>query len=156
MHCFLYSDHTWISAVRDRVAASEPELPNQYKRTVIIYKLLVAISCAAIRISAWQEESTPVKFFYYCIQLSFSILVIVKIVIAHLPYSKKSRWAYEISLLSVLCVCVSPPNSWIPEPILMKLGLYIMAPEPISTASFINPYHQYYQHYVPLNFRDQS
>jgi hypothetical protein len=26
-----------------------------------------------------------------------------------------------------------------PEPIFMKLGMYIMAPEPISTAYFINP-----------------
>jgi hypothetical protein len=28
------------------------------------------------------------------------------------------------------------------EPIYMKLGTYIMAPEPISTAYFINPSHQ--------------
>jgi hypothetical protein len=29
-----------------------------------------------------------------------------------------------------------------PERVFMKLGLYIMAPEPISTANFINPSHQ--------------
>jgi hypothetical protein len=29
-----------------------------------------------------------------------------------------------------------------PEPIFMKLGMFIMAPEPISTAYFINPSHQ--------------
>jgi hypothetical protein len=29
-----------------------------------------------------------------------------------------------------------------PEPIVMKLGMYIMAPEPISMAYFINPSHQ--------------
>jgi hypothetical protein len=29
-----------------------------------------------------------------------------------------------------------------PEPVFMKLGMYIMAPEPISTAYFINPSHQ--------------
>jgi hypothetical protein len=29
-----------------------------------------------------------------------------------------------------------------PEPVVMKLGLYIMAPGPISTAYFINPSHQ--------------
>jgi hypothetical protein len=29
-----------------------------------------------------------------------------------------------------------------PEPIFMKLGMYTMAPEPISTANFINPAHQ--------------
>jgi hypothetical protein len=37
------------------------------------------------------------------------------------------------------CVCVSaypppPINFWTPEPIFMKLGTYITAPEPISTA----------------------
>jgi hypothetical protein len=29
-----------------------------------------------------------------------------------------------------------------PEPIFMKLGMNVMAPEPISTAYFISPYHQ--------------
>jgi hypothetical protein len=29
-----------------------------------------------------------------------------------------------------------------PEPFFMKLGTYIIAPEPISTAYFINPSHQ--------------
>jgi hypothetical protein len=29
-----------------------------------------------------------------------------------------------------------------PEPIFMKLGMYIMTPEPISMAYFINPSHQ--------------
>jgi hypothetical protein len=43
-----------------------------------------------------------------------------------------------------LCVCVSPPpiNFWMSKQILMKLGMYIIAPEPISTAYFINPSHQ--------------
>jgi hypothetical protein len=39
-----------------------------------------------------------------------------------------------------LCVCESTPiNFLIPEPIFMKLGIYIMAPEPVSAAHFINP-----------------
>jgi hypothetical protein len=29
-----------------------------------------------------------------------------------------------------------------PEPIFMKLGMYVMVPEPISAAYFINPTHQ--------------
>jgi hypothetical protein len=29
-----------------------------------------------------------------------------------------------------------------PEPLFMKLGMYIMAPEPISTAYFVIPSHQ--------------
>jgi hypothetical protein len=39
-----------------------------------------------------------------------------------------------------VCVCVSmypPINFWMPESIFMKLGIYIMAPEPISTAMCI-------------------
>jgi hypothetical protein len=43
----------------------------------------------------------------------------------------------------VVCVSESPPiNFWMPEPIRMKLGMYIMAPDPISTAYFINPSHK--------------
>jgi hypothetical protein len=42
-----------------------------------------------------------------------------------------------------LCVCVFPPvNFWMPEPIFMKLGIYIVARESISTADFINPFRQ--------------
>jgi hypothetical protein len=42
-----------------------------------------------------------------------------------------------------LCVCVSPPiNFWTSEPVIRKLSTCIMAPEPISTAYFINPSHQ--------------
>jgi hypothetical protein len=33
-------------------------------------------------------------------------------------------------------------NFWIPKPIFMKLGMYVMAPEPISMAYFTNPSHQ--------------
>jgi hypothetical protein len=38
-----------------------------------------------------------------------------------------------------LCLYIPPINFWMPEPIFMKLGMYIMTPEPISTAYFINP-----------------
>jgi hypothetical protein len=38
-------------------------------------------------------------------------------------------------LHAVLCLWIPLPiNFWIYEPIFMKLGLYIMTPEPISTA----------------------
>jgi hypothetical protein len=43
-----------------------------------------------------------------------------------------------------LCFCVSviyeSPhiNLWMPESVFMKLGMYIVAPDPISTAYFIN------------------
>jgi hypothetical protein len=47
-------------------------------------------------------------------------------------------------------VQLHPPGT--PVAILMKLGVYMMPPEPISTAHFVNPSHQYYQHYRLKNF----
>jgi hypothetical protein len=44
-------------------------------------------------------------------------------------------------MLSV-CLWVPPNNFWMPELIFMKLGMYIMAPEPIASVCFINPSHQ--------------
>jgi hypothetical protein len=42
-----------------------------------------------------------------------------------------------------LCVymCIPPINFLLLEPVCMKLGIYVMAPEPISTAHFINSSH---------------
>jgi hypothetical protein len=48
----------------------------------------------------------------------------------------------KVSLCDLHAVCVSvypPINFWMCELIFMKLGIYILAPEPISTAYFINP-----------------
>jgi hypothetical protein len=40
-------------------------------------------------------------------------------------------------------VCVSLPNNfWLTETIFMKLGMYVMAATPISTAYYINPFHE--------------
>jgi hypothetical protein len=41
----------------------------------------------------------------------------------------------------MLCVCLYIPhiNFRMAEPVFMKLGMYIMAPELISTECFINP-----------------
>jgi hypothetical protein len=44
--------------------------------------------------------------------------------------------------MRISILCVSPNNIWMPEPIFMKLGMCIMAIEPISGAYFINPSHQ--------------
>jgi hypothetical protein len=51
--------------------------------------------------------------------------------------------AYAVTLLPV-CLCVFIPfiNSLLLEPVRMDFAIYVMAPEPISTAHFINPYHQ--------------
>jgi hypothetical protein len=46
-----------------------------------------------------------------------------------------------ISMLSV-CLRIPPINFQMAEPIFMKLGTYITAPEPISMAYLINPSHQ--------------
>jgi hypothetical protein len=42
-----------------------------------------------------------------------------------------------------VCVSALPPlKFWMTEPIFIRLSMCIMAPEPISTAYFINPSHQ--------------
>jgi hypothetical protein len=60
-------------------------------------------------------------------------------------------------MLSVsLCLCIPPINFRMPEPMFIKLGIYILAPEPISTAYFINPSHHSVSLYVyPLIFARQ-
>jgi hypothetical protein len=52
---------------------------------------------------------------------------------------------------SPCCLCASiqtSTNFQMHEPICMKLGKYIMALEPISTAYLINPFHQSMRLYV--------
>jgi hypothetical protein len=44
--------------------------------------------------------------------------------------------------------CIPLINFCMAKPFFMKLGMYIMAPEPISTAYIINPSHQYVRPYV--------
>jgi hypothetical protein len=41
-----------------------------------------------------------------------------------------------------VCVPALPNNFWTPEPITMKLGMYIMPPEELSMPYFITPSHQ--------------
>jgi hypothetical protein len=50
-----------------------------------------------------------------------------------------------------ICLWIPPPiNFWISEPVFMKLGLYVMATEPVSTSYFINPSNQSLSIYVSL------
>jgi hypothetical protein len=37
------------------------------------------------------------------------------------------------------------------HPIIIKLGMYIVPPEAISTSYFLNPSHKKYQHCIPSN-----
>jgi hypothetical protein len=51
-------------------------------------------------------------------------------------------------MLSV-CVCVSPlTNFWMAELIFMKFGIYIVGPEPTSTAYIVSPSHHYVSIYI--------
>jgi hypothetical protein len=60
---------------------------------------------------------------------------------AYFPYFEKVKWTCGIIMLSV-CLCIPPINFGIVQPNFMKLGIYIMPLEPISTACFINHCHQ--------------
>jgi hypothetical protein len=51
----------------------------------------------------------------------------------------------KVGLCDHHAACVSmhhPYQIWMPEPIFMKLGMYVIAPNTISMACFINPFHQ--------------
>jgi hypothetical protein len=51
----------------------------------------------------------------------------------------------KVSLCDLYAVCIcnsSPLNFLMPEPVFMQLGTYVMAPEPIPVAYFINTSHQ--------------
>jgi hypothetical protein len=55
-------------------------------------------------------------------------------------------WKIKVCLPNQRAVCVSvyPPfNFWMAEPPFMKLAMYNMTYEPISTTYYINPSHQY-------------
>jgi hypothetical protein len=66
-------------------------------------------------------------------------LEIDEALLAYFPYFEKNKSRLMRSLSS-LCVCVSHIiNLWMPELIFMKLGMYIMTPEPISKAYLMNP-----------------
>jgi hypothetical protein len=55
-------------------------------------------------------------------------------------FCKKKRGLWDNHTFSVSVCLYNPPiNFWIPETIFKKLGMYIIASEPISTAYFINP-----------------
>jgi hypothetical protein len=54
---------------------------------------------------------------------------------------KKLKQVYKITMLSVLVYPLSG-NVWMPEKFFIKLGMYIMASEPISTVCFINSSYQ--------------
>jgi hypothetical protein len=63
--------------------------------------------------------------------------------LACFPYLEKKNKSRLMISPCCLCVCIaSPINFWMPEPIFMKLGMYIIVLEPISTPYFINPSQQ--------------
>jgi hypothetical protein len=75
--------------------------------------------------------------------------------LAYFPYFEKIKVGlYDLHAVCVsVCLCIPPTHFWMPEPILIKLGMYIMAPEPISKAYFINPSHHSVCLYVYPSYR---
>jgi hypothetical protein len=73
-----------------------------------------------------------------------SFIIIFFSFLTYFPYFERWKKFYAISMVSVyLCICVfTSINFWIAEPFFMKLGVYTMAPEPISGTYFINLSHQ--------------
>jgi hypothetical protein len=65
---------------------------------------------------------------------------------------KKWNLGYVISR----CLYIPAINFWMPEPVFMKIGTYIMAPQPISTTYFIKPSRQFVCHVHPLSLLGNS
>jgi hypothetical protein len=73
------------------------------------------------------------------IKLLYSVCVCSHVFLSLLSLFKKSGLMRS---LCFLCVCESSLSIFlIPESIIMKLGMFIIASDPISTAYFINPSH---------------
>jgi hypothetical protein len=60
--------------------------------------------------------------------------------LAYFPYSEKIKEG--LCDLHAVCESHRQINFGMPEPIFIKLGMYIMASEPISTAYLTNPSHR--------------
>jgi hypothetical protein len=62
--------------------------------------------------------------------------VLLFLSLAYFPYVEniKAVLRDHDSLRASVCLCIPPMNFSVPEPIYIKLGIYIMAPESISTA----------------------
>jgi hypothetical protein len=74
------------------------------------------------------------------------VLYILNFIVLHSSKEDKMFYTngskhYPNSVLSV-CLCIPPINFCMTEPALIRLGTYIMAPEHIPTAYFINPSQQ--------------
>jgi hypothetical protein len=79
----------------------------------------------------------------YAFLFSPFVLTILCVVSASFPYFEKIKVDLRNHFAVWVSVCISTPiNFYMSEPIFMKLSMYMMAPEPISKAYFINPSHQ--------------
>jgi hypothetical protein len=68
----------------------------------------------------------------------FNVQVMKKVILQFLdyfPYFEKKKYAHVVTMLSV-CLCNPLPtiNFWMAEQVFMKIAMYVMAPESISTA----------------------
>jgi hypothetical protein len=60
----------------------------------------------------------------------------------YFPYFEVIKECLWDHLSLSLCLCIPRINFWMPEPVFMKLDMYIMAPEVVLTAYFIKHSHQ--------------
>jgi hypothetical protein len=96
-------------------------------------RVVVAVAVAAVAVVAMVVNDNRICWDPHLMFLIFFILFSIF-------WKNKSRLMQS---LSYLCVFVSPTISfWMPEPIFMKCGMYVMAPESISVVYFINPSYQ--------------
>jgi hypothetical protein len=92
--------------------------------------------------NTWIYTSTPPIYLHSIVLNELSTGTI-------LPYLDWFQSTFLIKKIKVglcdhhaVCLCTHPINFWMLEPVFMKLGMYILAPESISTAYLINPSHQ--------------
>jgi hypothetical protein len=120
---------------------------SDYRYLSIEY-ITVSALCACVnpgRIWFMKARTTPFWSLDFCSSVSRFYFYVIFLIL-----NKKSMLMRSPCSL---CLCESSPppiNFCIREPIFIKLGMYIMAPETISTANLMNSSHQsVYLHVYP-------
>jgi hypothetical protein len=86
-----------------------------------------------VRRSQFQAVCEGNTFQYYLLRFYYHTFLLLT----------KNKISLMRSLCCVcVCMCISSNKFLTPDQIFMKLGMHIMAPEPISRKYFINPSHQ--------------
>jgi hypothetical protein len=85
---------------------------------------------------------TCFTFYIQLLPVYWHFLVYASCILSYCSCFEKENKSRLMQSPCCLCIHVSPHQLWMVELICMKLGMCIMAPEPISTTHFINPSHQ--------------